>query len=355
MAIDDELVHRQQLDRRDPEIEEVLDHRIAAEPEIRAAQMLGHLGMQLRHPFDVALVDDRAIPRHAQRPVIFPGERGIDDDALRNAAGAVVGIGLEILEGRADLVGEERIAPLDGAGDRFRVRIDEQLRGIEAVAVGRIVRSVDAIAVELTGADVRQIAVPDLIGPIAKTDLVRLDSVVLAMKQAQLDRGRVFGKEGEVDALAVPRGAERVWFTGQDAHVWLSCGQSLVVRSWTLPSKQEAGPSVLKLQFSSYRSRQDSYRAIDVCEYLRTLPTFNRIVCAVDASGITAILDKIRHARSRSIRNQRAEAAPRHRRRCTHAGRARSSTFRADVRRRKRSRQPPHASGADVLCGEAAG
>ena len=67
MPVDDELVHGQQLDRRDAEREEVLDHRVAAEPEVRAAKILRHVGMQHRHPLHVALVDDRAIPRDVQR------------------------------------------------------------------------------------------------------------------------------------------------------------------------------------------------------------------------------------------------------------------------------------------------
>jgi len=37
MSIDDELMHRQQLDGGDAEREQMLDHRIAAETEVRAA------------------------------------------------------------------------------------------------------------------------------------------------------------------------------------------------------------------------------------------------------------------------------------------------------------------------------
>ena len=103
MPVDDELVHGQQLDRGDAEREEVLDHRIAAEAEVRAAKILRHFGMQLRHAFDMALVDDRAIPRNAQRAIFFPCECRIDDHAFRNAAGAVVRIGLEVFVRRRRL------------------------------------------------------------------------------------------------------------------------------------------------------------------------------------------------------------------------------------------------------------
>ena len=39
VPVDDEVVHGQQLERGDAERQEVLDHRVAAEPEVRAAQL----------------------------------------------------------------------------------------------------------------------------------------------------------------------------------------------------------------------------------------------------------------------------------------------------------------------------
>jgi len=61
MTVDDELVYGQQLDRSDAEREEILDHRVAAETEIRPAKIFRHVGMELGHPFDVRFVDDRAV------------------------------------------------------------------------------------------------------------------------------------------------------------------------------------------------------------------------------------------------------------------------------------------------------
>ena len=148
-----------------------------------------------------------------------------------HAAGAVVGIGLEVLARAADLVGEQRVAPPDRARDRLRVRVDQQLGGVEAIAVLRIVRSVDAIAVELSGAHVGQIAVPDLIGALAQSDRVRFDVVVFVLEQAELDAGRVLGEDREVDALAVPCGTERIRLAGPDAHVFSSGSEVVVIPS----------------------------------------------------------------------------------------------------------------------------
>jgi hypothetical protein len=112
-----------------------------------------------------------------------PGEGVVDDDALRNATGAVVGIGLEVFPGGADLVREDGVAPPDGTGDRFRVRVDEQLRGIEAMPLLGVVRSVNAVAVVLAGAHVRQVAMPHLVRSFANRNRPALGRVGLVIEE----------------------------------------------------------------------------------------------------------------------------------------------------------------------------
>src|SRR5262249_28919216 len=89
---------------------------------------------------------------------------------------------------------------------------------VEAISVRWIVRAVDAVAVKLSGPYVGQVTVPDLIGPLADADLVGFDRVVLTVEETQLDASRVFGKEGEVHTLAIPRRSEWVWLAGPDTH-----------------------------------------------------------------------------------------------------------------------------------------
>ena len=62
----DELVHRQQLDRRDAEVVEVVGHRRGAEAGVGAAQVLGDLVVQLGEALDVQLVDHRVAPAAPQ-------------------------------------------------------------------------------------------------------------------------------------------------------------------------------------------------------------------------------------------------------------------------------------------------
>src|SRR4029079_6613999 len=86
MPVDDRLVYRQQLNRRDTEVEQILEHGLAAQTEVRASQLIRDVGVQARHSLYVALVDDRAIPRNAQRLVVLPGERRTAHEAFRHAA-----------------------------------------------------------------------------------------------------------------------------------------------------------------------------------------------------------------------------------------------------------------------------
>src|SRR5215207_8322069 len=73
---------------------------------------------------------------------------------------------------------------------------------------GRVVWTVDPIAVALPGLDPRDVRVPDV-----AVDLDELDAGLRAVvfDQAEFDFGRYFGKECEVHPGAVERRTQRVW------------------------------------------------------------------------------------------------------------------------------------------------
>ena len=96
LGLGDEVVHRHQLDGGHAQREQVLEHGVHAETEVRSTQRLRHPGMELREPPQMALVDHRATPRRARRPVVAPAEGGFDDDALRHGSGAVAGAGRRV-------------------------------------------------------------------------------------------------------------------------------------------------------------------------------------------------------------------------------------------------------------------
>ena len=92
-ALVDDVVHRQQLDRRDAERREVGDRLVRGEPRIGAAQILAHAGVQLREAAHVQLVDHRLVPRRLELPVALPVEARVDHDAARHRRRVVAGIG----------------------------------------------------------------------------------------------------------------------------------------------------------------------------------------------------------------------------------------------------------------------
>src|SRR5690606_29142559 len=119
---------------------------------------------------------------------------------------------------RADREAEHAVVPPHVAADSLRIRVEEQLRRVEAMAVARVVGAVDAVAVQLPRADVRQVAVPHLLRPLTQRNTVRLAPRVRRVEEAQLDSRRMFGEEGEVDADAIACGTERIGRSWPDFH-----------------------------------------------------------------------------------------------------------------------------------------
>ena len=123
--------------------------------------------------------------------VVFPIEVGTDDDALGHAAGAVAAVDAQVGILAAEAVGVDRLLPVDAAGDGLGVGVDEQLGGIEAQAARRFPGAVDAIAVELSGLQARNVGMPDEGGLLAQLDAAGL-ATSAAVVETQFDLGRVF-------------------------------------------------------------------------------------------------------------------------------------------------------------------
>ena len=79
----------------------------------------------------------------------------------------------------------------------------------------RLVRTVDAIAVDQTGTRGRQVAMPDLIGIFRQLDALEL-GLAIRVEQAQLDLGGVRLEQRKIDAEPVPCRAERKRFALSD-------------------------------------------------------------------------------------------------------------------------------------------
>ena len=209
----DELVHRQQLDRRDAERRQVLERGRVREPGVGAAQLLGDAGMALREALDVHLVDDGLVPGRARRPVVRPVEERARHDALGHVRARV-----EVVDGTVrvlEAVAEQGLVPVDLALDGGGVGIQQQLGGVAAKPGGGLERAVDPEPVALPRAQLRRVAVPDHRRALGQGD-PRLGAV--GLEQAELDRVGDLGEHGEVRPRAVVGRAEREGGSGPQAH-----------------------------------------------------------------------------------------------------------------------------------------
>ena len=216
-----ELHHRHQLDRGDPQVQEVGD--LVDEPPVGPAHVaLG--GVVAGEPPDVDLVDDRVLDRDLRVPVPLPLEVAPVGHAPRgpldvvHLAGPEVAVGV----GRRGVVVAQGVAgpPVVVAGDGRGVGVEQALRGVESGAVRRrVVGAVGPVVVERPVGQALDEDVPDVARPVRlgrEGDHLRRPLVGHVVEQEELDPGRARRLEGEVDAIGEDRRPERVGRSGED-------------------------------------------------------------------------------------------------------------------------------------------
>ena len=214
----DELVHRHELHRGDPDPLQVRDHRRVGEPGVGAALRRRDLRVAQGQPAHVRLVDDGLVVRGLRGPVVAPVEERVDDHVLRHVRRAVRGVPLP---GVGELVVEQRLVPADVALDRLAVRVEQQLGAVAAQPARGVVRPVHPVAVPLPGRDTGQVAVPDEAVDLGQLDpglAERAAIVVGLVEQAELYAFSDLGEKGEVRAPSVPCRTKRVWRSRPDTH-----------------------------------------------------------------------------------------------------------------------------------------
>jgi hypothetical protein len=146
-----DVMHGKQLDRGDPERAEVLDRRIRGKACVGSAKVLTHVGMALGEALDVCLIDHRVRPGPIRPSVALPVEGLVDDDALRDGDRVVAVVDLQIRAIPVTEVGEHRrFVVANPTVNGLRVRVDQQLAGIEPEPGRRFVGPIDPVGVTLT-------------------------------------------------------------------------------------------------------------------------------------------------------------------------------------------------------------
>ncbi len=211
-----DVVDGQELDRRHAQALEVLERPFRCEAAVGAAKVFPYVRVQGREALDVHLVDDRLVPRDARTHVVvvLPVEALVDDDALGHRRRVVDRVALEIrVVSVRDVRQRAPRVEVDRAGDRLRVRVEQELARVEPVALRRRPAAVDAVRVVLPRADARHVPVPVERGPLEQLDALLLPVVV---EEAELDALCVLGEEREVRAVAVACRTERERIAGPE-------------------------------------------------------------------------------------------------------------------------------------------
>src|SRR5206468_6651211 len=103
-------VDRQQLDRGNPKLDEIVDDRGRGERGKGAALVRVHTRVPHRETAGVHLEEDRLLPRGPRVTVAVPGKRALDDPAFRHLTGAVAPVEGKVVARAAEAVGEQRVA-----------------------------------------------------------------------------------------------------------------------------------------------------------------------------------------------------------------------------------------------------
>ncbi len=194
----------------DPECTKVVERGRVRHPEVGAAQLRRHVGSQAAEALDVGFVNDCLAPGGRRRPILTPVEGGIGNDAARHERRVVARTAARVVARwtPAMIVTIDRAGVIETAMYGVRIGIDEQFGRVEAESDFGPVGTVDPVAVRLAGRETGDIAVPDVAGPFRKEYPVGFVRIVGTGEQTELDGGGMDGVKREVDALAVPMGAE---------------------------------------------------------------------------------------------------------------------------------------------------
>ncbi len=205
-------MYRHELDRGHPEGAQVIDYDRVGDRPVRAPQLGRDLRMLVGESLHVRLVDHRFRVLPLRRPVDPPVEERIDDDRLRHRAGGILVVATVRI---AEVVGEERLGPMERAVNGFRVRIEQELVRIAPVASGRIEWAVHPIAVSLTGLHARKERVPDEAVHVRKVEPLL---GALSVEQAQLDSFGDLTEQREIGAGTVVGRAQGIRRSRPDLH-----------------------------------------------------------------------------------------------------------------------------------------
>lgn len=174
------------------------------EAEVGAAVFRRHVGVARGEALEVRLVDDGAAPDDLGALLAAPVEVVVHHHAARNEGRRVARVEL------GPAVRHQRPVVVHLPAKEPRVRVHQQLVGVEDEPFAGAPGAVHAPGVERAGAKAGHVAVPHAVGRLGETK-ARLGAVLV--EETEVDR-RACCVDGEVHAVAIERSAERVMDSG---------------------------------------------------------------------------------------------------------------------------------------------
>ena len=218
-AVLQERMHRQQFHRRDSQALQVLDEARVGQRRAGAAQRLAQVFALHRNAAQVDFVDHAVTPVGGGPLAAAPVERQVvHHHRLGHGGRAVAAVHRQVGAGVVQAIAEQRVAPVDRAGQLARVRVEQQFVRVEAMAVARIVGTMGPQAVDQAGLRVGQVGRARSrrcirAGRSGKTQFLAAAGV----EQADFDAGGVGREHREVHAQAVADGAQWIGLAGGHA------------------------------------------------------------------------------------------------------------------------------------------
>src|SRR5438477_11677102 len=133
VTVTDRGMHRQKLDRRDAELDKIIDDRRRGERGKGAA--LVHIDRRMldREAAHMHFEDDRLLPGRVRLAVIVPGEGGLDVPAFRPVTGTVAAVESEVFARAANPITVDEIARRDLPRNRLRIGTEQQMARIDTL------------------------------------------------------------------------------------------------------------------------------------------------------------------------------------------------------------------------------
>jgi hypothetical protein len=206
-VVDVELVHGEQLDGVHAEGLKVRDLLDEAQVRSRVRHLRGGVGGE---SLQVGFVDHHPFERDGRRGVPSPVEPVVHHDRLRDDGLVFPAVEGEVPRRVARVVGQQQVVLVDDlAGERLRVRVDQQLPVVEPEAPGRVEGTPDLVPVELAGAGAVDENVPgEPVPDLDADDVGRVAVGAVEEEEPHLLRGRRV--EGEVDPSQPQGGAQGI-------------------------------------------------------------------------------------------------------------------------------------------------